>query len=421
MTAESPSGVQACRLPFGYDSQLDLRLAADRLIAFCGQPSGEVVSAPRQAVSAALSAPIGFPPLIDATVPGDHVVIAVDRGLPQAPAIVAGIIDSLASGRIDPSDIRVVLASGFVGAEEITKLLPGEVGKAITIEQHNARDKDHLSYLAASRDGKPICFNRAICEADLVIPIGCLRPDGALGYLDDAMGLFPNFADEETIRRFRSPSSWLSASHRDRRREEAREAAWLLGVSFTVQIVPAAGDRIFQILAGERDAVFKEGRRVTTNVWDCQVPNRASLVVAALEGGPEQQTWESFARALFASLQVVDDDGAIVVCSDLDDQPGEAMLRIRGVDPDEISNLDELGREVLDESADDALSAAQLVEALRRVRVYLLSRLDDEMVEELGLAPVSRAEEVINLCSRHRSCILMANSQHVLPTLTEDQ
>ena len=267
---------------------------------------------------------------------------------------------------------------------------------------------------------RPAIGTDGICEADLVIPVGCLRPDGAPGYLDDAMGLFPMFADEETIRRFRAPSSWLSASHRDRRREEAREAAWLLGVSFTVQIVPAAGERISRIFAGERNAVFNEGRRVTTNVWDCQVPNRASLVVAAVSGGPEQQTWESFAHALFASLQVVDDDGAIVVCSDLDDQPGAAMLRIRGVDPDEISDFDDIGQEVLEDSADDAVSAAQLVEALRRVRVYLLSRLDDELVEELGLAPVARAEEVINLCSRHPSCILMANSQHVLPTLTED-
>ena len=420
MTAESPSRVRAFRLPFGYDSQLDVSLTADRLIAFCGQPAGEVISAPRQATSAALSAPIGFPPLIEATVPGDQVVIAVDRGIPQAPAIVAGIIDSLASGRIEPADVRVVLASGFVGAEEITELLPDIVGKAITIEQHNAHDKDHLCYLAASSDAKPIYFNRSICEADLVIPIGCLRPDGALGYLDDAMGLFPTFADKETIRRFRAPSSWLSASHRDRRREEAREAAWLLGVCFTVQLVPAAGEGILRILAGERNAVFNEGRRVTTNVWNCQVPNRASLVVAALSGGPEQQTWESFARALFASLQVVDDGGAIVVCSELDDQPGAAMLRIRGVDPDEISALDEIGREVLDDSADDAVPAAQLVEALRRARVYLLSRLDDELVEELGLAPVAQAEEVINLCGRHPSCILMANSQHVWPTLAED-
>jgi hypothetical protein len=174
---------------------------------------GEVISAPRQATSTALSAPIGFPPLIEATVPGDQVVIAVDRGIPQAPAIVAGIIDSLASGRIEPADVRVVLASGFVGAEEITELLPDIVGKAITIEQHNAHDKDHLCYLAASSDAKPIFFNRSICEADLVIPIGCLRPDGALGYLDDAMGLALDkeaIATEAAATRAQTPAAELT-------------------------------------------------------------------------------------------------------------------------------------------------------------------------------------------------------------------
>ncbi len=412
--------MRACRLSYGHTAQLELTLNEERLVAFCGQPTGNVDADPRQSVSASLCAPLGYPALKEATVPGDRIVIAVDRGIPQAAAIVAGIIDDLTNGRVAAADIRVILANGFVGAEKIADLLPGDVADAITIEQHNASDANQLCYLAASRDANPIYFNRAICEADLVIPVGCLRPDGALGYLDEAMGLFPTFADEATIRRFCAPSSWLSAAHLDRRRAEALEAAWLLGVCFTVQAVPAAGDQIMQILAGERNAVFTEGRRVTTHVWDCQVPQRASLVVAAVEGGPEQQTWESFARALFASLQIVDDDGAIVVCSELVEQPGAAMLRIRGVDPDEISQLDELGHEVLDDSAADAVSAAQLVEALRRVRVYLLSRLDEELVEELGVAPVSSAEEVVNLCNRHSSCILMANSQHVLPTLAGD-
>jgi hypothetical protein len=63
----------------------------------------------------------------------------------------------------------------------------------------------------------------------------------------------------------------------------------------------------------------------------------------------------------------------------------------------------------------DAQSAALLAELLEKKRVYLLSELDEETVEELGLAHVAGEEEIARLSRHHRSCILLADAQYAMP------
>ena len=64
---------------------------------------------------------------------------------------------------------------------------------------------------------------------------------------------------------------------------------------------------------------------------------------------------------------------------------GPALQRIVGADdPDEA--LDEIDPVL----PADAVVAGQLVHALKRGKVYLVSRLDDELVEDLGISPVDR-------------------------------
>ena len=62
-----------------------------------------------------------------------------------------------------------------------------------------------LAYLAASSEGKPIYLDRALADADLVIPIGCLRLDGTLGYFGVGSTVFPTFSDAQNLQRFRAP------------------------------------------------------------------------------------------------------------------------------------------------------------------------------------------------------------------------
>jgi nickel-dependent lactate racemase len=227
--------------------------------------------------------------------------------------------------------------------------------------------------------------------------------------------VFPAFADHEAQRRFRAPSCALSSVQLQRRRDEAREALWLLGSRFTLQVIPGRGDEILHILAGDIDAVTARGRQLAGAAWNCVVPKRADLVVAVIDGGSQQQTWENVGRSLAAALRIVEDGGSVVVCSDLRTSPGESLMRLAG----SRETLDELEREINRDRTPDALTASQLVRALRRVKVYLLSQLDTDMVEGLGLGHVSGPDEILRLSQRHFTCVMLPNSQHAIPKLDE--
>ncbi len=58
----------------------------------------------------------------------------------------------------------------------------------------------------------------------------------------------------------------------------------------------------------------------------------------------------------------------------------------------------------------DALPAAQLAHALDRTKVYLLSRLDASVVEDLDMIPIEGPDELARLARQHSSCILLSNA-----------
>jgi hypothetical protein len=99
-------------LKYGDSGVLEIDLPADSILGDFSSPRGTPLDDPAAAVAAAVSDPLEFPRLQEATIPGDRVVLAVDRGVPQMPAVVAGVIHTLLEGGADPTDIEIALAAG---------------------------------------------------------------------------------------------------------------------------------------------------------------------------------------------------------------------------------------------------------------------------------------------------------------------
>jgi nickel-dependent lactate racemase len=403
-------------LHYGVDSALRLDIPADALVAHCGEPSSPAIADPALATAAALDAPLDYPPFAKIAVPGDRVVLALAEGVPQAASIVAVVVDRLLAAGVEAADISLLqtYASGKAAERDALAGLPATIHKSVKILIHDPLDRNRLSYLAASKEAKPIYLNRALSEADLVVPIGGMRPAAALGYYGVYSGIFPAFSDAKTIERYRSPIASESAVQLRRFHREVEQVGRLLGVEFLIEVVPAAADRALAILAGRATSVARVGSQQTADAWTCTVPRRASLVLAGISGPAETQTWDNVGRALWAAARVVDEGGDIALCTDVDDELGPALRALRGVEHPQV-----LLRHIIHDRPVDTLVSVQLLHALERGRVYLLSRMDESVVEELGMAPIQNAEQVARLVGRHASCIVLANAQYSLATPDE--
>ncbi len=248
-------------------------------------------------------------------------------------------------------------------------------------------------------------MNRLLTDADVVLPVGCTQREHSAGYFGIHTTIYPEYSDQQTQARFRKHDRFTGNGHHRELQHEVNNVAWLLGVNFSLQVVPAAGDGILHVLAGQSDVVRRQCRELYRAAWHRSVAARVNLVVAAIEGGPRQQTWENLGRVLEGAMGLVEEEGAIAVCCDLAAAPGPALQRFIGA-----PSREEAVRQIRRENPRDALPALQLARALETHRVYLLSRLAPGLVEELEMIPIAGPDELARLAQRNSSCLVLANA-----------
>jgi hypothetical protein len=362
----------------------------------------------------ALQAPLNYPPLADGIVPGDTVAIAVDEAVPHAVDIVRGAIVAAEQAGVERHAISVV-----ANDEALVEAFKAELGNGAGGPQfvlHDPDDDQELCLVARTGTDAQLYVNRALFEADVVLPIGCARLDGVAGSGGVYDSLFPRFCDAATIARLRTPSQFVSATRRSAARRQIDEAGWLFGVQLVIQVVPGSGGSVAEIVAGESQAVAEKVQQLCQRLWAFRAPRRASLVIASVTGGRLEQTWDNIARALAATESLVDEGGAVAICSDLDRPVGHSLGRLMGND-----DWAAVERDARNDHSDDSWPAWQLARALQRGPVYFLSQLEDDTVEAMGLAPVNGLEELERLAGRQESCIVLDDSQYAVATVAGEE
>jgi hypothetical protein len=137
----------------------------------------------------ALNAPLNYPPLAAGVVPGDHLAIAVDETVPQLVSILSGVIDAAEEAGIERHAISVILGDDRLLASLREELGNGEAGPQFVI--HDPDDEQDLCLVARTESDEQLYVNRAIFEADIVLPIGCARLARAAGNGGVYDSLFP--------------------------------------------------------------------------------------------------------------------------------------------------------------------------------------------------------------------------------------
>jgi hypothetical protein len=227
-------------------------------------------------------------------------------------------------------------------------------------------------------------------------------------------GLFPDFSDKEAIGSFYAPSSRDNRVHRARRLEEIEDASWLLTGGAVVRIVPAAQGQVATLFAGQPASVATAAWEACLATWTPALHARGDLAIGLLTGPATAQSWSGIGQTLLAADSVLDADGSVVLCSDLQQPPGPSLGRLCQQD-----NHAGQQHEIMRDREVDSWTALQLSRALLRGPVYLHSRLDDNVVESLGMTPIASGEELSRLVACHTHSIILDDAQWLAPRVAQ--
>jgi hypothetical protein len=273
---------------------------------------------------------------------------------------------------------------------------------------HAPNSESDCHYLATTMGGERVYLAKELLDAEVVISIGQVAFDAVIGYRGTNSVFYPGLASPG------AKAKALGQGHRELGPENERplrqlidEVAWLLGTQFTVQVVPALHGGSAHVLAGQSESVLQKGKELVNRHWLVELDYRAEIVVVGVEEDAAGHGWAQIGRALATARNLVVKGGRIVVLSDLAEPPGEGLsLLMRYEDPAE-------GLRPLRQAApEDLMPATELAEAVAWANVYLLSRLDSGVVEDVFMVPLESEAEVNRLLGLSERILFLPSAQH---------
>jgi nickel-dependent lactate racemase len=395
------------RVAIDYGRQhVELDVADSALVESQVQAPPPVLTDPAAAVRAALETPCEFPPLRRALTPDDQVAVVVDERLPQLPALLVPVLEHLVAA-VSPEAITLLVPASSSGQPWLDDL--PEALEDVRCEVHLPQDRQRLSFVTTTKRGHPLYFNRTAVDAAQLVTLTGRRYDPLLGHGGGEGALYPAFSDEATrTEASQHPSLDVPEGRPWRLHQEATEAAWLLGVPFFVQVIEGFGDTVAEVVGGVASSLA-EGQRLQDLYWRRSVPRSVDTVVASLSGDPARHGLAELANALACAARVLRPNGRIVLLSEAQPAQGPATALLRQAD-EPADALAEIKRR-----KDYELSAAwQWATVAQQARIFLLSGLPADAVEEMFAVPLENLAQAQRLVAASASCLFLGDAHKTL-------
>ncbi|MDP7637286.1 MAG: nickel-dependent lactate racemase [Phycisphaerae bacterium] len=324
---------------------MELRIPADATVLAGRNPpplaDGEA------AVTAALSAPIGCPPLremltVGAKKPASAAVTISDitRAVPNKQFLPA-IMEVLNTAGIEDSRIVIIIGTGMhrpSSDAEREILVGGDVMSRVEVIDHHADDPETLVTIS---DDPPVRVCRRFMEADFRIVTGFIEPHFMAGFSGGRKGVCPAIVDLRTIRRFHGfgiladPAADTGILQGNPCHEIALKVARKVGVDFLFNVAITRDHQIAGIYCGDLEQAHLAGCEQVAQ-WaaagiDPDEPG-FDLVITNGGGDPLDRTFYQVVKGMCGALPAMAEHSTLLVVALCDEQVGskaytDLMLR----------------------------------------------------------------------------------------------
>ena len=313
-------------LDYGRDG-LDVELPEERVTVI--EPVLRAgLSDPAAALSAALSAPLGRPPLRQMVRRGQKVAISVcdiTRAQPRRETLEALFAEM---PDVETDDVTILIATGTHrtnSPKEVEQLLGSEIARRYRVVSHDSRDGASLVSVGKTTTGVPVYLNRLWVGADFRITTGFVEPHFFAGFSGGPKMVAPGLAGLETVlvlhdaRRIGHPNATWGVTEGNPIHDDVREIARMTGVDFSVDVTLNRAQKITGVFAGD---LFAEHRAACEAAKrDAMQPVRSpfDVVLTTNSGFPLDQNLYQAVKGMSAAAKVVKPEGTIVCAAECSD------------------------------------------------------------------------------------------------------
>jgi len=310
-------------LPYG-NTEVCLRIATESFLGMIQPNEKKAAENPQEEIERSLNEPIGTRRLLEIVKPDDKISIVVNGA--EDPSfnlmILKSIVRELNDAGAKNENINVI--GGYdplrIDAKKIAvDPWHDEMLKGVDLTDHNY-EAENVINVGETSFGTKVYLNRRFAESKIKVLAGLLEPHPYLGYSGGRGAVLPGVSSLETIQHNLSmvtdPRARPGSLEGNPVHEDAIEAARLVGVDFTLNVVRNRRQEIVKAFAGDLDEAFKKGVRFADEIYKVPIDVRADVLFVSPGGFSHDANLYESCKGMNSALEAVKKNGVLALVAE---------------------------------------------------------------------------------------------------------
>jgi nickel-dependent lactate racemase len=335
------------------------------------------------------------------------------------------LLDALYEAGIKAEDITLVFALGshrkHTDAERL-KLAGERAYNEITCIDGDPATAVHMG---VTQRGTPVDIVEVVAKADRRICLGNIEYHYFAGYSGGAKAIMPGVSTRAAIQsNHRMMVDKLACAGNittNPLRADIEEAADICGVDFILNVVLDEHKKIIKAVAGDVTAAHRAGCEFLDSLYEKKIPERADIVIVSQGGAPKDLNLYQTQKALDNAKHAVKKGGIIILVGACQEGLGERVFEDWILRAKEPADLIEWVRTDFKLGGHKAAAIAMVLE---NADIYLVSKMDPQLVRKSFLTPYDSVQEAYNAAveklGADASVIVMPYGGSTLPRCTQE-
>ncbi len=360
-------------------------------------------------VRRSLDNPVGSLSLDDLASDARSVTIAIpDRTRPPvAKDVLPLVVDYLRAAGVQLSCIKVLISCGIHARhtdDEIRHLVGDDLFEILEIHQNDGYRRQDFENLGTTSRGTPVEVNRVLTGSDLVVIIGGLAFHYFAGFSGGRKMIIPGAASVNTVESNHrltltesgemNPGCRSGGLEGNPVHEDMLEAvACLPNSAYMVNVIRDGWGNTAGVVSGDLIRSHLEGTVLVRDLFECNIDKTCDVAIACAGGYPFDVNLIQSHKSLEHAAASIRDGGVLIGVMACNEGVGSDTFLpwFRHRDSAEVS------RRLYDDYELNGHTALSFIHKRERLNIILVTELDREIVERLGVARAGDVHEALRM------------------------